>query len=323
MEMEGEGPLFSESPSKGLAGVSKARIKAELRAARVQLSNHGLMHSAKWAAEQVVGLGEVNEDETQAAAQRLPVSEVAEDEEDVLALARAYFDVREYRRAAHLLTNSTSQRALFLRGYSLYLAGEKRREDTHIESAGSSGASKPGAGGDNGNTELKPLYRQLADAHAMQQLDGFGLYLFGIVLKKLNLQDDARTVLAAAVTAYPWNWGAWLDLASLCHSPQDTTALAVPDHWMKSFFTAHMHLELQSNHEALMEYSALENMFPSSQYIVSQMALARYNMRDFSEAQIGFEKVRLAKQTAPPWCNGAWAHHVVSSGALNPRAVGD
>jgi hypothetical protein len=39
----------------------------------------------------------------QAAARRLPAPEVASGEEDALALAKAYFDVREYRRAAHLL----------------------------------------------------------------------------------------------------------------------------------------------------------------------------------------------------------------------------
>ncbi len=53
--------------------------------------------------EQVVGLGDVDEAEVQAAARRLPPPEVNPGEEDALALAKAYFDVREYRRAAHLL----------------------------------------------------------------------------------------------------------------------------------------------------------------------------------------------------------------------------
>ena len=199
--------------------------------------------------------------------------------------------MREYRRAAHLLSTCASKRAVFLRGYALYLSGEKRREDTHIESAGSSGASKGGASGGDGNQELKPLYRELTDAHRDRRLDGFGLYLYGMVLKKLDLQDEARDVLAASVTAYPLNWGAWLDLASLCHSPQQAAEVAVPEHWMKAFFSAHMQLELQSNKQALAQYTALQTSFPKSQYIVSQMALASYNMRDFSEAQSAFETI--------------------------------
>ena len=61
MEMESEAP---SSPFKGF-DVPKAHIKAELRASHQLLSAHGLMHSAKWAAEQVIGLGDVNDSEVQ------------------------------------------------------------------------------------------------------------------------------------------------------------------------------------------------------------------------------------------------------------------
>jgi anaphase-promoting complex subunit 8 len=102
--------------------------------------------------------------------------------------------VREYRRAAHLLASCSSHRAVFLRGYSLYLAGEKRKEDLHIESPGSSGGCKSSAAGD-ANSELKTLYRQFSDAHKAGSLDGLGLYLYGMVLKALQLQPEARSLL--------------------------------------------------------------------------------------------------------------------------------
>ena len=69
MEMEGEGASSFSSPFKG---VSKAMIKAELRASQRKLSAHGLMHGAKWAAEQIIGLGAVDEAETQVGAQTHP-----------------------------------------------------------------------------------------------------------------------------------------------------------------------------------------------------------------------------------------------------------
>ena len=53
MEMEGDCTPEAMSPLKRIS-VSKALIKAELRAALQQLSSHGLMHGAKWAAEQVL-----------------------------------------------------------------------------------------------------------------------------------------------------------------------------------------------------------------------------------------------------------------------------
>ena len=54
----------------------------------------------------------------QAVARRLPALEAPSPaEDDTLSLAKTYFDVREYRRAAHLLTGCKSHRAVFLRGY--------------------------------------------------------------------------------------------------------------------------------------------------------------------------------------------------------------
>lgn len=42
---------------------------------------------------------------------------------DFYLLAKSYFDCREYRRAAHVLRDQTSKKAIFLRCYSLYLVG--------------------------------------------------------------------------------------------------------------------------------------------------------------------------------------------------------
>lgn len=36
-------------------------------------------------------------------------------------LAKSYFDLKEYYRASHVLKSATSQKALFLKNYSLYL----------------------------------------------------------------------------------------------------------------------------------------------------------------------------------------------------------
>lgn len=44
-------------------------------------------------------------------------------ENDAYALARVYFDTKEYRRAAHVLRNCFQPRSLFLRLYALYFVG--------------------------------------------------------------------------------------------------------------------------------------------------------------------------------------------------------
>ena len=45
----------------------------------------------------------------------------SESDEDVLLLAKSYFDVREYRRAAHALQGASGKKAFFLRCYATYL----------------------------------------------------------------------------------------------------------------------------------------------------------------------------------------------------------
>ena len=52
-----------------------------------------------------------------------------------------------------------------------------------------------------------------------------------------------------------------------------------------------MHTHKHTYIQALVMYGQLQGIFPKSHYIVSQMALARYNMRDFSEAQQAFELI--------------------------------
>lgn len=50
-----------------------------------------------------------------------PPPEMSEAEMDALLVAKSFFDVREFRRAAHALAAFDSAPALFLRGYSLFL----------------------------------------------------------------------------------------------------------------------------------------------------------------------------------------------------------
>lgn len=54
---------------------------------------------------------------------------------------------------------------------------------------------------------------------------------------------------------------------------------SLPDHWMKNFFLANIMLEFQQNEESIQIYNQLSNYFPESNYIVSQKAIANYNLR--------------------------------------------
>lgn len=230
----------------------RKRIHIELQRSVQQLSTRGLKLSTRWAAELAVA---IDLGEAPAAPSTTHESTVVMD--DVYVLAKSHFDCGEYRRAAHTLESSKlhvfSNTHYFLWGYSLYLSGEHEKQSQETIELDAEVAVNP---------ELKRLHDDLLPRYEAHQLDGFGLYLFGIVLKNLkhvhelpHLLDDielpkiysAKSVLLESVQIYPWNWSAWLDLASCCAPNDDIESLflSIPSDWMFEFFRAHVSVEHQ------------------------------------------------------------------------------
>ncbi|CAI5955888.1 unnamed protein product [Closterium sp. NIES-65] len=95
----------------GQAGAAKAEAHTTGEAA----GSKGTAHGAEGGA---AAIGEVKGTEA---------VEGEEEDSDEVLFARALFDVREFRRAAHVLEGVQGRRALFLRCYALYLVSEISR----------------------------------------------------------------------------------------------------------------------------------------------------------------------------------------------------
>ena len=181
--------------------MAAAATRNELRRAVDDLRRRGLFSASRWASEQLQGLPLEPEQST---------LQVALDS-DVVLLARSYFDMQEYRRAAHLLGNSDAPGtaepiAVFVRLYSLYMAGEKQREEEIAQISGSEGIlSRP----DVPNKELKHIYGELFPLHQQGRLDGFLTYLLGLTMKGLDMKPEMSQMMCDAVNTYPLNWSAW------------------------------------------------------------------------------------------------------------------
>ncbi len=87
-----------------------------------------------------------------------------------------------------------------------YLSGEKKKLDDMTDF----GSNSDGAQLDY----LTKLRAELESLREKGTLDGYCLYLYGVVLKKLSLADDSKKVLLEAVRLEPCHWGAWLELAT-------------------------------------------------------------------------------------------------------------
>ncbi|PRD25217.1 UNVERIFIED_CONTAM: C14orf119-like protein [Trichonephila clavipes] len=257
------------------------KISSDLLKIVTECSKRGLRNTVSWAAElyysltDMVGSEPVEMDESQP----MDKKEFAK-----YSLAKSYFDCQEYDRASYFTRSSQSPVSRFLHYYSIYSSGEKKRLDDIAEVTPPNDKSK--------NTALKSLRFQLQKAYLAHSLDGYCLYLYGVVLKKLQLEKHALEILCEAIQSEPLFWGSWLELATLVSDKEMLNDLVLPNCWVKDFFLAHTYLEIQMNESALDIYNTLmDEGFSKSTYVMTQIAIAYHNMRDLEEAIDGFKNI--------------------------------
>ncbi|XP_058798660.1 cell division cycle protein 23 homolog isoform X2 [Phymastichus coffea] len=203
--------------------------------------------------------------------------------EDIYLLVKSYFDLKEYDRAAYFAKDCKTAKARFLYFYSLYLSGEKKKIDNMTDIPPDFLK----------NNNLKLLCSELRKERTTGDLDGFGLYLFGVILKKLQSTKEAINIFIESIHKQPIHWGTWLELASLITDTENLEALMLPNHWMKHFFIAHMYLELQLIDEAFAMYTHLQQSmgFVKNVYIKAQTAIAVHYKRDVDNALATFKQI--------------------------------
>ncbi|KAJ1913382.1 Anaphase-promoting complex subunit 8 [Mycoemilia scoparia] len=287
-------------------------IRNKLRKAAIDCSSRGIIYASKWAAEMLDNL--VKEDDidgsnsslfgpTNTFGQAKASSGATIDdnndsddddiqkrqdmlEEDKYLLAKAYFDSREYERAAKCIEKCTGPRAWFLRIYSQYLSGEKRMKEALAEFKDNH--ERPNIV----NDVLKDIMNELEQNK--EHLDGFGLYLLGTIYAKQK-SKKARDVLLESVQMYPHNWSAWLTLAS-CLDTRDLVeniTPKLPQGIMRHFFLAHTTIETPPSNTPSTDlfsvhYNIVKQMFPKSPFVISMQAMRHYHCREFEEADSVF-----------------------------------
>jgi len=264
-------------------------MKRELMVKIRECQERGLTQSFKWLAEILHALRGVKVSE----GNRPVITLSEEDYEDVetYLMSKSYFDLKEYDRCNFFTANcKKSPRAKFLHYYSAYLSGEKKRldnmQDTPLTPAGSAESGPQQA------KYLKHLKAELQKLHENKELDGYTLYLYGIVLKKMLLMDQAKEVLLESIRLEPCLWGAWLELAHHINDRDTLHSLDLPNHWIKYMFSAHTYIELHLNQQALEIYFGLQTGgLDKSTYLLAQIAIAYHNMRQVTRAVEKFQQL--------------------------------
>lgn len=270
-------------PSPILEAIShESETKKNLLYTIQHLNARGLTKSALWASQMLSALPECADGSDRGMSVETDASISAHSQNPMYLLAKGYFDSRQYQRAAASLTVLQTPIARFLRLYSIYLAGEKRKEEERQQLADFS---------DPENSELEYLLEILNSLKDEGGLDGFMWYLLGVVLKKLRLNDKASDALQEAILLVPFNWGAWLELAPLCETREAVETLKLEHHWMKYLFLGHFLNETDQSSEARDLYKNILEYIPRSVFVRGQYALALYHLRSFDEALTIFDEM--------------------------------
>lgn len=258
-----------------ISSISLRDVKRDIYSGIVECTSRGLVHSAKWLAEINQGLdmgGKPIQPELTLAELNPPVAGISPSEYDAYYLSKSFFDCREYDRCAYFTESCESPLPRFLNLYSTYMAKEKKRLDSITDNMNlkQSGQYK----------DQTELLTRLKNMHSKRTLDGYMLYLYGVVLKRLDLVDMAVNVFVESVQAVPTLWSSWIELASLINDRSRLSTLNLPNHWIKHIFLAHCMIELHLTDEGLKMFEDLQAVgFKRCVYITSQMAIGQHNKR--------------------------------------------
>ncbi|OAG42747.1 hypothetical protein AYO21_03030 [Fonsecaea monophora] len=196
-----------------------------------------------------------------------------------------------------------SQRSLFLALYARYLAGEKRKDEESEMVLG------PADGGQTINRELPALARGLeayfkvrdAADPQLKRSQGWLEYLYGTVLAKSRQEQLAQQWLLRSVRLNPYHWGAWEELATLLSSIDDLNSQlspsVLPQNLMSIMYQAYASVDLfsTSDQSTTLNYlRILLNYFPTSTFLLTQLALSHYHAKEYESSASIFQDLLVA-----------------------------
>ncbi|KAK3616949.1 Anaphase-promoting complex subunit 8 [Elasticomyces elasticus] len=198
-------------------------------------------------------------------------------------------------RSSTTLPTNLSQKSLFLSLYARYLSGSKRaNEDPETILGPSDGPQTPNKALPLILATLEEYFASRGGLQDLTNSQGWLDYLYGLCLVRSSKSSDAlaKQWLLRAVNLQPYNWSAWLDLASLVGSVEDMQQLSphLPKNIMTLLFHVHINQELfQQTPEVFGTLEQLESIFPRSAWLMQQKATLHYHTRDHETAQQTFE----------------------------------
>lgn len=188
-----------------------------------------------------------------------------------------------------------SQKSLFLALYARYLSGEKRKnEDSETILGPNDGPSIVNKDLPDVLNILEEYFKARGGIENATNSQGWLDYLYGLLLLKSKCEDLAQRWLLRSVSLNPYNWAAWLELASTVNSTEDLQSISqqLPQNIMTFFFHIYCSQELFQQTPAVLDSLVqMESYFPRSAFLQQQKALLLYHARDHDTAMQIFDSL--------------------------------
>ena len=293
--MPGDASATGNAAAAASGGGGVSANVAELRAVAAQCRWRGLVRCSVWLSEQARG---VMQDGPCAHVWRDPPTPgtagsaaactrgVPRREASRYLLAKSAFDCGELLRCYDLLKDRcASGKALFLRLYAYYMAGEEKRQ-AHI-------ANREDA------TTVRNPYAEAVLAEldapsraALVAADPYLLWLRGVLLRHAKRLPEARVVLVEAVALQPLLWAAWQELLALggvAAALRRCEQLGVGQHWVAQFAAARQHALGHRWERTVEVLGPLGRHMGKAPAILQQVASARRHLRQWRKSKDVFE----------------------------------
>ena len=168
-------------------------LSRNIKIAIDEMNRRGMVFASRWLCELLYGI-----DSDPELSDELQRSAIFLHEEDVFYFASSLLSTAEFQRCAFILKSHctkckqvTSHLLRFLLSYSLYMAGEKLKEQALAESQ-QADATPPS------NPYLGEIFKELYSRYEASDMDAHLLYIFGIVVRDLHRQGGGPPELQTA-----------------------------------------------------------------------------------------------------------------------------
>ncbi|CAK9437439.1 uncharacterized protein LODBEIA_P18170 [Lodderomyces beijingensis] len=292
-------------------------IRKHLLNATTRLTKLQLYQAAKWSAEALNGLRKSANDDPQTPSAPAPLlgPEDLEDQEKLL-LAQAYFNCKEFQRAAQVLEDCKSGDAIFLKLYSTLISIDKRdsdkgdgliiaRSQSQVNvSRGANDLNTDQGKTDNHDTSADSKLTDAlmeSESYLASKENAFLYYFSGMVYKRKKLQQEAQRSLYQSLLLFPYNWSCWkelIDSFTTFEEAKNFVARAVKRNdslcgtVMFQFFEMTILQEAQSRSPRLFQIiDELEDLFPKMVFVKEKRFLTLYKNLQYFEAEAIFDEI--------------------------------